>query len=117
MPDEPLSAPADTALASEPGRITVAAALERMREGGLPGWVLAVIESYAPGFDPRGVAPYYEEAARQAGGHIHYKSILFEEKPAYFVILANSLRISPLELQQIMKAWQEWRLRRPAATV
>jgi hypothetical protein len=116
MPDEPLQVSTDTALASEPGRVTVAAALERMREGGLPGWVLTVIESYAPGFDPRGVAPYYEEAARQAGGHVHYKSIMFEGKPAYFVILAENLRISPLELQQIMKAWQAWRLIHPAAT-
>jgi hypothetical protein len=116
MPDEPLPMSTETTPPSEPGRITVAVALERMHERGLPGWVLAVIESYAPGFDPRGVAPYYEEAARQAGGHVHYKSIMFEGKPAYFVILANNLRISTLELQQIMKAWEAWRVNGPAAT-
>jgi hypothetical protein len=112
MPEEEANAVtdgADTAAASEPGRVTVNAALERMQQKRLPGWVLSVIESYAPGLDPRGVAPYYEEAARHAGGYVHYKSIMLDGKPAYFVILADAPRLSPLELQQIMTAWQSWR--------
>ena len=96
---------------SDPGRVAVNAALERMRQNRLPGWVLNVIESYAPGFDPKGAAPYYEEAAREAGGHVHYMSIMLEGKPAYFIILADSPRINTLELQKIMAEWNSWRRR------
>ena len=105
----------NTATVSDPGRVAVNAARERMRQKRLPGWVLNVIESYAPGFDPKGAAPYYEEAAREAGGHVHYMSIMFEGKPAYFIILAESLRISTLELQRIMAAWNAWRRSQPTA--
>jgi hypothetical protein len=105
----------NTATVLEPGRVAVHAALERMRQKGLPGWVLTVIESYAPGFDPKGSAPYYEEAAREAGGHVHYKSIMLDGKPAYFIILAETLRITPLELQRIMAGWNAWRRNQPSA--
>lgn len=105
----------DSTTVSEPGRVAVNAAWERMQQKGLPGWVLTVIESYAPGFDPKGSAPYYEEAAREAGGHVHYKSIMLDGRPAYFIILAESLRISTLELQRIMAAWNAWRRSQPAA--
>lgn len=101
----------------EASQIIVTAALSRMRQKQLPGWVLDIIEGYTPGFDPKVSALYFEAVARQMGGHVHYRSILFEGKPSYFVILTENPRFSPQELQQVMQAWEKWRNSQPVIAV